>query len=67
MANSGEDTNGSQFFITTGEPRHLNGLHTIFGRVTKGKEAVRAIEAVGTSAGPPSETVYIERVRIEEE
>jgi len=66
MANSGEDTNGSQFFITTGEPRHLNGLHTIFGRVTKGKEAVRAIEAVGTSAGPPSETVHIERVRIEE-
>jgi peptidyl-prolyl cis-trans isomerase B (cyclophilin B) len=66
MANSGEDTNGSQFFITTGEPRHLNGLHTIFGRVTKGKEAVRAIEAVGTSAGPPTETVYIERVRIQE-
>jgi peptidyl-prolyl cis-trans isomerase B (cyclophilin B) len=66
MANSGEDTNGSQFFITTGEPSHLNGLHTIFGRVTKGKEAVRAIEAVGTSAGPPSETVHIERVRVEE-
>ncbi|MGH2675858.1 MAG: peptidylprolyl isomerase [Actinomycetota bacterium] len=66
MANSGEDTNGSQFFITTGEPRHLNGLHTIFGRVTKGKDAVKAIEAIGTSAGPPKETVYIERVRIEE-
>jgi peptidyl-prolyl cis-trans isomerase B (cyclophilin B) len=66
MANSGEDTNGSQFFIATGEPKHLNGLHTIFGRVTKGKDVVKEIEARGTSAGPPTETVYIERVRIQE-
>jgi peptidyl-prolyl cis-trans isomerase B (cyclophilin B) len=66
MANSGKDTNGSQFFITTGEPRHLNGLHTIFGRVTEGKDAVKAIEAVGSQDGTPTETVYIERVRIAE-
>jgi len=66
MANSGKDTNGSQFFITTGEPKHLNGLHTIFGRVTEGKDAVKAIEAVGQPDGTPSRTVYIERVTIEE-
>jgi cyclophilin family peptidyl-prolyl cis-trans isomerase len=66
MANSGEDTNGSQFFITVSEPKHLNGLHTIFGRVTKGKSVVREIEAVGSQEGTPSATVYIERVTIEE-
>jgi cyclophilin family peptidyl-prolyl cis-trans isomerase len=66
MANSGKDTNGSQFFITTGEPKHLNGLHTIFGRVTTGKDAVKAIEAVGSVDGTPSETVYIEKVTITE-
>jgi cyclophilin family peptidyl-prolyl cis-trans isomerase len=64
MANSGPDTNGSQFFITTSEPKHLNGLHTIFGRVTSGTDAVRKIEAVGSPSGAPSERVYIERVRI---
>jgi peptidyl-prolyl cis-trans isomerase B (cyclophilin B) len=66
MANSGKDTNGSQFFITTGEPKHLNGLHTIFGRVTKGKDAVKAIEAVGSADGTPSQTVYIEKATITE-
>jgi cyclophilin family peptidyl-prolyl cis-trans isomerase len=66
MANSGKDTNGSQFFITTGEPKHLNGLHTIFGKVTKGKDAVKAIEAVGSADGTPSQTVYIEKATITE-
>jgi cyclophilin family peptidyl-prolyl cis-trans isomerase len=64
MANSGQDTNGSQFFITTSEPKHLNGLHTIFGRVTSGMDAVRKIEAIGSPSGAPSERVFIERVRI---
>jgi peptidyl-prolyl cis-trans isomerase B (cyclophilin B) len=66
MANSGKDTNGSQFFITTGEPKHLNGLHTIFGRVTDGMDVVRQIEALGSPEGTTSAQIYIERVRITE-
>ncbi len=36
MANSGEDTNGSQFFVTVGQPRHLDFKHTIFGQLVRG-------------------------------
>jgi peptidyl-prolyl isomerase D len=60
MANSGPNTNGSQFFITTKSTPHLNGKHVVFGRVVAGMNLVRKMEYAETGANDlPVETVAI--------
>ena len=53
MANSGSDTNDSQFFITTGSPRGLDHLHTIFGQIVAGRDVLAQLTQVklGSSDG----------------
>jgi peptidylprolyl isomerase len=59
MANSGPDTNGSQFFICTVKTSWLDGRHVVFGHVVSGMDVIKAVEAVGSGGGTPSEEVVI--------
>lgn len=54
MAHAGKDTGGSQFFITHSPQPHLDGVHTVFGRVTEGVDVVNKIQ-------PWDEIVKVER------
>ncbi|KAI3898714.1 hypothetical protein MKW98_000827 [Papaver atlanticum] len=60
MANSGPNTNGSQFFICTEKTSWLDGKHVVFGKVVDGYNVVEAMEKVGSHAGTPKAAVEIE-------
>jgi cyclophilin family peptidyl-prolyl cis-trans isomerase len=67
MANAGPDTNGSQFFVISGDSGvRLPPQYSLFGKVVKGLDVVADIESVGTQSGTPTETVTINSVTITE-
>ena len=67
MANSGPNTNGSQFFVISGpDGIRLPPLYSLFGKVVKGLDVVQAINDLGSPSGSPRERVVIESVTITE-
>uniref|UniRef100_A0AAY4CKJ3 Peptidyl-prolyl cis-trans isomerase n=1 Tax=Denticeps clupeoides TaxID=299321 RepID=A0AAY4CKJ3_9TELE len=59
MANSGPNTNGSQFFICTAKTEWLDGKHVVFGQVKEGMEVVRIVEQCGLHDGGTTKKIVI--------
>lgn len=59
MANAGQDTNGSQFFITTVITSWLDGRHVVFGEVISGKDIIDKIEKVKKLPGDKPEVSVV--------
>ncbi|MDP3723461.1 MAG: peptidylprolyl isomerase [Candidatus Omnitrophota bacterium] len=67
MANSGPNTNGSQFFITLAATPWLNGKHAIFGRVVEGQTVIEQIAMVERNASDrPLTNIVMKKVTIQE-
>ncbi|CAE8729941.1 unnamed protein product [Polarella glacialis] len=59
MANSGPNSNGSQFFISTRATHHLDDKHVVFGKIISGYELVEQMEQCGSEDGEPAKKVLI--------